>query len=66
MGKIISSLLGGAQKAPKVSTAPVASTEDAARKAKKSRAALFETEGGVAGQELDPGAVSQRSTLLGN
>ena len=65
MGKLVKGLLGGGD-VPKVSTAPREDTEKAARKAKKSRTALFETEGGVAGQELSPEGVTQRNTLLGN
>jgi len=65
MGSLIKGLLGGGS-APKVSQKPAADTEAASRKAKRSRTALFETEGGVAGQELSPGGVTQRNTLLGN
>lgn len=33
---------------------------------KKRRVNLFQTEGGVSGEELQPGQISQRKTLLGN
>lgn len=65
MGKVVKAILGGGDK-PKASTQPVENAEEAKRKANKSRSALFETEGGVAGQELDPEGVAQRKTLLGN
>lgn len=71
MGKLVkflspvAGLLGGS-KSPKASTTASADTEEASRKAKKSRTALLETEGGVAGQELEAGAVTQRNSLLGN
>ena len=51
---------------PKASRSGANSVQQAARKAKKSRTALFETEGGVSGQELQPDQVTQRNTLLGN
>lgn len=66
MGKIISSIFGGGAKAPTVSQAPVVETEDEKKKAKQARAAIFATEGGIKGQELQPGQVSQRPTLFGN
>jgi hypothetical protein len=65
MGKVVKAILGGGDK-PKASRAPVESAEAAARKAKRSRSALFETEGGVAGEELNPSGVERRNTLLGN
>lgn len=65
MGKVVKSILGGGSK-PKASTASAESTQAAARKAKQSRSALFETEGGVSGEELDPNSVEKRRTLLGN
>lgn len=64
MGKIVKAIFGGG--APKASQAPVQELEGASRKAKKSRAALFETSGGIAGQELNAGGVQSRNTLLGN
>lgn len=65
MGKLVKSIFGGVD-TPKASPVPVQDAEAAQRKAKKSRTALFETEGGVAGEELDPEGVKGRSTLLGN
>lgn len=65
MGKVVKAILGGG-KAPKASTAPATQTAEAARKAKKSRSALFKTEGGAAGEELGPQGVEKRRTLLGN
>lgn len=50
----------------KVSTAAVEKTEEEKKKAKTGRSALYETEGGVSGQELSPDEVKRRSTLLGN
>jgi len=64
MGKIVSGLFGG--NTPKVSTAPVTSTEEEKKKAKTARSALLQTEGGILGSELQAGQVSSRSTLLGN
>lgn len=63
MGSIFSSLFGGS--APKASTAPIVETEEAKRTAKRSRAALLETQGGSAGSELQVGQTS-RSTYFGN
>ncbi len=54
------------KKPPKASRQAGASVEEASRKAKKSRTALFETAGGVAGEELEVGGVTQRNSLLGN
>lgn len=65
MGKVVSSLLGGGG-SPKVSTAPIAETEDAKRTANTARAALYETAGGAAGEELNPDDVEKRRNLLGN
>ncbi len=64
-GSILGGLLGGGSK-PKVSYQPVAETEDAKRKAKAGRSALYETDGGVTGSELNPEEVKRRQTLLGN
>ncbi|MCK5605245.1 hypothetical protein KAR91_25360 [Candidatus Pacearchaeota archaeon] len=58
--------LFGVEKAPKVSSQAETAVEKASRKAKKSRTALFETEGGVAGEELEAGGVARRNSLLGN
>lgn len=65
MGKVLGGLLGGGA-AGKVSAAPVVDTKEAQRTAKESRSALYATEGGAVGSELDPSKVSKRSTLLGN
>lgn len=65
MGKIIKSIFGGTEK-PKVNTSSQESAEGSQRKANKSRSAIFATEGGVSGEELDPNSVKQRNTLLGN
>lgn len=48
------------------SKAPVEETEAASRRANKGRAALYETGGGVSGEELSGEQVKRRSTLLGN
>ena len=61
----IAKLFGGGDK-PKASREPIEETEAARRKNKRSRVALFKTEGGSAGQELDPSQVTGRNTLLGN
>ncbi len=67
MASFISNIFSGLfKKAPKSSTQASASVEQASRKAKKSRTALFETAGGVAGEELEAGGVTQRNSLLGN
>ena len=65
LGGLIGTLLGGGDE-PKASTSAADSIEADSRKATKSRAALFETEGGAAGEELDSTGVKKRSTLLGN
>ena len=54
------------KKSPKVSSSSAQATEEEQRKAKTSRAALYETSGGVTGAELDPNQVKRRNTLLGN
>lgn len=74
MGKVVKSILGGigfgsAPKAPAptpIAVAPIDETKDEAKKAKAARAALYATEGGASGSELDPTQVSKRPTLLGN
>lgn len=73
MGKIAKSLLGALTgQTPKisspapVSTAPIEEVADEGKKAKTARAALYATEGGVLGSELDPTQVRKRPTLLGN
>lgn len=67
MGKVLQSvgkLLGGS--APKVSNAAPEIVEEDEGKTKKRKSAIYNTEGGAAGQELQPGQVKGRSTLLGN
>ena len=59
-------LLTKAPKAPKVSGAAVKEIDTEAKKSRRRRASLFETEGGVGGQELQPSQVAQRQTILGN
>lgn len=74
MGKIFSAVktLVGGGSAPKASAPPVniKPTIDTAQenrdKNRKKRASLFETSGGVSGQELNPDQVQKRQTLLGN
>lgn len=63
-GSLFGGLFGG--KSPKVSQAPIRQTQEERRKAKTGRSALFETDGGVTGSELEPDEVKRRSTLLGN
>lgn len=52
--------------APTSTKAAVDETKAAQDDMKKKRVSLFATEGGVAGQELEPNQVSKRNTLLGN
>lgn len=75
MGKILSSFMGGSPTVPvvkpvrppkPVDTAPVVETEDAGKKAKALRTALYATTGGAGGEEILSGGVSRRQTLLGN
>ena len=40
--------------------------EEIKKKTRARRANLFATQGGVAGEELGPGQIARRSTLLGN
>ncbi len=58
--------LGLAKETPKVSTTAEDTLSSEAETAKKSRAALYATEGGAAGEELSEGSTSRRKTLLGN
>jgi len=51
---------------PAFNPAPAQDLGDETKKAKKQRAALLSTEGGMAGQELQTGQVSARGTLFGN
>ena len=64
MSKILGAVLGGS--AGKVEQAAVVDTKEAARTAKEARSALFATEGGASGSELDPSKIKKRETLLGN
>lgn len=57
---------GAFKKAPKVSGEAGKELKAGARKAKKSRTALFATQGGARGEEIDPEQISSRTTLLGN
>lgn len=81
MGKVVKSFLGAVglgsgAKAPKqyyvMPSAPTPKPEAAEdlskeqRQNKKARAALLETAGGAAGQEVDESGVKKRKTLLGN
>lgn len=56
--------LGGA--APKVSDAANKEVAADAATSKTARANLYATEGGVAGQELQPDSVKKRATIFGN
>ena len=56
----------GGGSAPQVDTTAPEELESGKKKIKKSRVALLETEGGIAGQELQVGEVKKRDTLLGN
>ncbi|MHA1970367.1 MAG: hypothetical protein ACTSXE_00795 [Candidatus Thorarchaeota archaeon] len=55
--------MGGGGKAPAINTAPV---EEDKKKTKKIRSALYATEGGAKGIELDEGEVAKRNTYFGN
>lgn len=79
MGKVLGGLLsvvglGGGAKAPEVAPAaaapvPTTATDQTTadqKTAKTARAALYATDGGVTGQELDPSQVKKRETLFGN
>lgn len=78
MGKFFKSLgsifgIGGGARPPKVQAPkPVAvdkaldTVEEDKAATKARRVNLFETEGGVSGQELTPEEIQKRPTLLGN
>lgn len=68
MGSIFSSPKPSTQYiAPAVTTAPaVEEVVDEEEEAKKGRAALLATKGGLAGEELQSGQKTSRGTLLGN
>lgn len=55
----------GTTKSQKVSNTAALATEEEKKKAKKAKSALLETEGGILGNELQPGQVSN-SNLFGN
>lgn len=61
---VIKSLFGGGT--PKTSTEATTVTKEDQRKASSSRAALYETAGGVTGAELTTDQVKKRETLFGN
>lgn len=61
IGNIIG--IGGTPKVSKDADKTLTTAQTAAN---QGRAALYETEGGNAGQELDPNEVKQRQNLLGN
>lgn len=62
---LVSGLVGGG-KAPEVSNAAVKDVEADQATSKTARANLYATEGGVAGQELQPDQVKKRDTIFGN
>lgn len=70
MGKVVKGLLGivglgGSE--PQVSAKQATADTDAAKKeSKRQRASLFETSGGVVGEELQPDQVQKRQSLFGN
>lgn len=66
MGKVVGKLFGGSAKPAAVSKKSTDATEAEKRKAKTGRSALYETQGGVQGTELNPDEVKRRQTLLGN
>lgn len=49
-----------------VQTPAPQNVEEDKKKAKASRAALLETQGGIQGQELNQGEVKKRDNLFGN
>ena len=63
MSKVIKAIFGDDDEVSKKSATETAAAQ---RRANQGRAALYETEGGISGQELQPGQVKNRSTLLGN
>lgn len=64
MSGFVRKVFGGA---PTVSDGALSSVKEDAQEAKSSRVKLLQTEGGVAGQELNPDEISKRrNTLLGN
>jgi len=63
--KFVSSLLGTNVKAPAPSPAPVQAVEEDAKKTKKRASALYATEGGSAGEEVQSVQTS-RGNIFGN
>jgi hypothetical protein len=63
--KFLGKMFGGGDE-PKVSPDAGNETDAEKRKLKQSRSALLGTLGGVVGDELNPGEVKRRTTLLGN
>lgn len=64
MASFIGKLFGA--DSPKVSAAPAEDVKKEQRKATTGRAALYQTQGGVVGEELNPEQVKDRKTLFGN
>lgn len=65
------SIVGIGPSAPKatpqtMSTQPEQAVTSDAQTASKARAALYSTEGGAAGVDLNPNQIQQRQTLFGN
>lgn len=58
--------LFGGGKSPEVQTSAVQDIEEEQKKAKKGRSALFATEGGILGQEVQAGQITKRDTIFGN
>lgn len=65
MGSDIGKVLGFGG-GSKVISAPIDDTEEKKKRARAARTALYETEGGAQGAELNPGMVSKRDTIYGN
>ena len=59
-------LAGVGEKKSKSKASPAKAVQGKAREAKKSRASLLATGGGVVGEELDPSNISSRNSLFGN
>lgn len=69
MGSVAKGLLGavGLGSTPKAQSGEATAAVDGeASNAKKARAALLETQGGIAGEELEPGQVKKRDNIFGN
>lgn len=63
IGDLFKAVFGGA---PSVSGAAASTTRDSQKAAGAVRASLYETEGGIMGDELQEGEVKRRPTLFGN